>query len=222
MKKISIIFVCGLCAMLLLSACKQTAQEPVVEEPAATQSAQSEVPDQEEIAAAGDYVTLCGEIREILEDQVVRVVGEGYEYNDIACKTDANTPIVNCKGEKTPWSDLKVGDNVCVYVSAQMTRSIPPQATALCIITDLPEDGMGIPTYLEAGEVKTTDDAAEITSSKGDMIVTLTKDLGIESFSGETASLEDLRVGSKMLAWYDTVMLSYPGQAAATRVMLLD
>lgn len=226
MKKISIILICCLCVALLFTACKKKTEEPIVEEPTVTQengvgTATDSGAQATAVNEAG-YVTLCGEIKEISEDNIVRVVGEGYEYNDIACKIDAETPIVNCKGEKTSMSDLKVGDNICVYVSSTMTRSNPPQATALCIITDLPDDGMGVPTYFEAGEVKATDSGTEVTSSKGDMIVTITKDLGIESYHDETATIDNIKVGSKMLAWYDVAMMSYPGQATATRVMLLD
>ena len=41
------------------------------------------------------------------------------------------------------------------------------------------------------------------------------------TYAGEKASLADLQVGSHVMAWYDIVLLSYPGQAGTDHLMLL-
>ena len=50
---------------------------------------------------------------------------------------------------------------------------------------------------------------------------TVEADASVTTYAGEKASLADLQVGSHVMAWYDIVLLSYPGQAGTDHLMLL-
>ena len=81
---------------------------------------------------------------------------------------------------------------------------------------------MGAAKYLEVEAVTQNEDgSATITTNNGGLWLTVEADASVTTYAGEKASLADLQVGSHVMAWYDIVLLSYPGQAGTDQLMLL-
>lgn len=118
---------------------------------------------------------------------------------------------------------LRVGDRVFAFVSPNQTRSIPPQAACYALITNIPENGLGIASYVHATDVESTSDGGvRVLNQNADLWVTIPADLTIEVFDepGQTATASQIRPGSNLIAWYDMVAESYPAQTTATRIMI--
>ena len=144
-----------------------------------------------------------GQIQEIGRDEAgaitsLRLTSE--RYGEYIMNISAETVWID-SGERTASdpATLQVGESVYVYHSPVSTRSLPPQSPAFAVVRNIPQDA-GAAKYLEVEAVtKNEDGSATIT----------------------TNNLADLQVGSHVMAWYDIVLLSYPGQAGTDHLMLL-
>ena len=89
------------------------------------------------------------------------------------------------------------------------------------MVRNVPQD-VGAAKYLEVEAVTQNEDgSATITTNNGGLWLTVEADASVTTYAGEKASLADLQVGSHVMAWYDIVLLSYPGQAGTDQLMLL-
>ena len=85
-------------------------------------------------------ISTKGEIAEIGDNQI-RVSGEG-SYNEIVLNIQAGTYIVDAEdGTQILFTDLKKGDAVTAYYSPAVTRSIPPQSSAIALLVGTPQKG---------------------------------------------------------------------------------
>lgn len=170
------------------------------------------------------------EVRSILEG--LATVEKINEDKQITVKIDTQTIVLNL-GEGTLWidaktgipssiKDVKVGDQLYVFYSAAMTRSLPPQSSAAGIVTNIQKD-QSIPKLMTVKEmVSTKEDQIRFLNTNGDMIVTVTKDTPITPFkTKQIVSYKDIQPGTKLFVYYDIVLESYPGQTGATKVVLV-
>ncbi|MGL5207279.1 MAG: stalk domain-containing protein [Acidaminococcaceae bacterium] len=167
-------------------------------------------------SAAGWYhnnvIFTKGQLTEI-NDGSVRVEGEG-GYRDIVLNLSATTHIVNAEdGMPVPFSALYKGESVVAYYGPGVSKSMPPQGNAFALVVGTPAKGAaGI--YMKVGSIEKVEDGRiKALSSNGDRLITISS----EVFPQLTA----IREGSEMLVWYDMMTLSIPGQAAATKAVLL-
>lgn len=183
-------------------------------------------------------VSVLGTLVAVDTEQDMFTIQEG--TGDAAPTADANgTPvgqivaveaedcmIVDCQtGAEVDDDQLRVGDRVFAFVSPNQTRSIPPQAQCYALVTNLPENDMGIASYVHATQVEQgADGGVQVLNQNADLWVTIPGDLKIEVFDepNETATAASIRPGSNLIVWYDMVAESYPAQTTATRVMLDD
>lgn len=172
-------------------------------------------------------VTVMGEITEIdKENETIHIVGEENTgaVSDVIANIGDDTVLIDAQTEREiDFDALKQGEKVQVTLSTAMTRSVPPQANAYAVVVNLPENGMGIPTYIVAKEVTALEDGSiEILNQNADVIVTIPADLKITVLDeNETVPATDVKNGSVLMAWYDIVSLSYPGQATATQAVIV-
>lgn len=107
-------------------------------------------------------------------------------------------------------SDLKDGETVYAWVGPVMTLSLPPQATAILILANIPAD-YGVPQYYEISAVTPQAMIAiypppaltwtEVTTSDG-ATIKITNQAELTAFSEDTTvRLEDLVPGTRMLVW---------------------
>ena len=167
-------------------------------------------------SAAGWYhnnvIFTKGQLTEI-NDGSVRVEGEG-GYRDIVLNISATTHIVNAEdGTPVPFSSLQKGGSVVAYYGPGVSKSMPPQGNAFALVVGTPAKG-GAGIYMKAGSIDKVDDGKiKVLSSNGDRLITITSEV--------LPHLEAIREGSELLVWYDMMTLSIPGQAAATKAVLL-
>lgn len=144
------------------------------------------------------------------------------EKEEIQLNVDEQTFVVNNEtGVPASLADLKAGDKVFVYYSLAMTRSLPPQAACELILVHV---GDKTPAALhEVGTVtKEEDGKYAITTSAGDMIIRTDDKTAISDVKTKNIlKADDLTKGTRFLAWYDMVAMSYPGQAYTEKLVVL-
>lgn len=118
--------------------------------------------------------------------------------------------------------DLKVGDSIFVYYSAAMTRSLPPQSSAVAVVTGVEKDKT-IPQLMTVKELsKVSDKSIRFLNTDEDMFVTLLKENPITPFkTKQIVNIKDIQPGSKVFVWFDIVLMSYPGQTTATKTVFV-
>ena len=154
-------------------------------------------------------LSMRGQITEINGDMVT--VKDAQSEQSIALHIKWNTNIVKgADGKAVSLDKLRVGDKLTAYYSPIMTRSLPPQSRAFALVLgDGEHDGI----YTKVGSVDRTENGTRILSANGDIFVTIPDAVNSEA--------KDLKPGSKVLVWYDFVALSMPGQATATKAVIL-
>lgn len=171
------------------------------------------------------------EVRTTLEGNVI--VQKVAENGQITVKLDEQIIVLNV-GEQTLFidaqtalpstiKDIKEGDSLYVYYSAAMTRSLPPQSSAVAIVTNVQKD-KSIPRLMTVKEiVSTKDNLISFLNTNEDMIVTVKKDTPITPFkTKQIVNYKDIQPGTKLFVYYDIVLMSYPGQTAATKVVVVS
>lgn len=238
-----------LIAVLVMVACdsalQQTPQEPTPAQTAspqatATEAAQSTEsteqtpqPSENTSEATVASVVMTGAIQEVLDEtDQIHVTGtdDANPVNDVIANISDDTVIIDAQASDFVDEDtLKIGDTVQVTVDEKMTFSLPPMSNAYMVVTNLPQDSMGIPTYIIANEVTMgTDGSVAVLNQNKDTVVTIPVDLAIDvreepdgDVVNRTVTPADLKQGDVLLAWYDFVAASFPGQATATKAMLI-
>lgn len=162
-------------------------------------------------------------IQESLPDGTDAETQANGEGQIAAVEADDCVIIDSQTGAEVDDDQLRVGDRVFAFVSPNQTRSIPPQAACYALITNIPENGLGIASYVHAIDVQSTSNGdIQVLNQNADLWVTIPADLTIEVFDepGQTATAAQIRPGSNLIVWYDMVAESYPAQTTATRVMI--
>lgn len=186
----------------------------------------NEAPEPEVISAnSGISSYVPSSLRSML---TVSEKGEGY----IIGKTDEGTELRLNLSENTviidsvtalPLSalDIKEGDVIFAEYSEAMTRSLPPQSSAYFIAANT--DKGGAVNLINVSEIKKNEDGSiAVTDSSKQIIVTISKDALVSPYKTRNiVTLDDITVGSSLLAWYDIVALSLPGQSHTDKVVLL-
>lgn len=153
-----------------------------------------------------------GQLTEVGTDSV-RVEGDG-GYKDIVLNISAATQIVKAEdGTQVAFSALQKGESVVAYYGPGVSKSMPPQGNAFALVVGTPAQGSpGL--YMKAGNIeRPDDDRIKVLSSNGDRLITITSDV--------FTNLSSIREGSELLVWYDMMTMSLPGQALATKAVLL-
>lgn len=142
-------------------------------------------------------------------DTIIFIIGEGTYILD----ADTGLPME---------LEQRTGDLVSVYYGPAMTMSIPAQSLATAVFGNIKEDGK-IPLYAEVESLeKLADGGVQITTDSGSRLVRLGKDMPITPYlTKNIVTLDDIRVGSQLVLWYDVMTLSLPAQANADKAILL-
>ena len=113
---------------------------------------------------------------------------------------------------------LQTGDTLLVSYEPEMTRSIPPQTHAELVVTHPDE---GVTPHLLDVEVLYRDETVRFLTDNAGLVVSVDAQTPVQTLYGEAAEAADLHMGATVVAWYDIVALSMPGQTAAQKVVLL-
>jgi hypothetical protein len=141
----------------------------------------------------------------------------------VALTISDETLIISTKtGQPASLKALKANDRIYVYYSAAMTKSLPPQLHAIAIITGVEKNKSHAQLFTVREVTSRKEGEVRALNNEGNLIVSITKDIALTPFKPkQMASLEDIRVGTQLFIWYDIVAMSYPGQTAASKAVLI-
>lgn len=199
---------CAVAAVMLCGAVPafaQAADTAAVEAPAAD----AVVAEAAELTA--DYAL----IREVGADSIVVEPESAYDGPVQLNIGEASQLLDNGTGKGVSPADLKVGDKVYAYWEPAMTRSIPPQSNLRLLLTNVDDS---VPAHLHTVEYVEGDVSGDliVTTGNGGLLLTIPAKMW-EDVSGGA-----LQAGDQVIAWYDVVATSYPGQATAERVAVVS
>lgn len=217
----------GLSAVLACSsvafAADATAAEttaPAADNTAATETTTTAVPQVKESFRTGSMaiVSKINMDGETVSSILVKTTDE----QDIQLNLSADTLIVNNEtGAAAALSDIKEGDKIYAYYSKAMTRSLPPQSACELILVGV---GENTPASLhEVGTVSTNEEGmTEVLTADGSMTIRMDDKTTYAPYKTKNiVTAADLTEGTRFLAWYDIVAMSYPGQAYTQKVVIL-
>ena len=217
----------GLSAVLACSsvafAADATAAEtttPAADNTAATETTTTVVPQVKESFRTGSMAT----VSKINMDgeTVSSILVKTTDEQDIQLNLSADTMIVNNEtGAAAALADIKEGDKIYAYYSKAMTRSLPPQSACELILVGV---GENTPASLhEVGTVSANDQGmTEVLTADGGMIIRMDDKTTYAPYKTKNiVTKADLTEGTRFLAWYDIVAMSYPGQAYTQKVVIL-
>lgn len=201
-----------------LAAAETTA--PAADNTAATETTTTAVPQVKESFRTGSMAT----VSKINMDgeTVSSILVKTTDEQDIQLNLSADTLIVNNEtGAAAALSDIKEGDKIYAYYSKAMTRSLPPQSACELILVGV---GENTPASLhEVGTVTTNEEGmTEVLTADGSMIIRMDDKTTYAPYKTKNiVTKADLTEGTRFLAWYDIVAMSYPGQAYTQKVVIL-
>lgn len=201
-----------------LAAAETTA--PAADNTAATETTTTAVPQVKESFRTGSMAT----VSKINMDgeTVSSILVKTTDEQDIQLNLGADTLIVNNEtGAAAALSDIKEGDKIYAYYSKAMTRSLPPQSACELILVGV---GENTPASLhEVGTVSTNEEGmTEVLTADGSMIIRMDDKTTYAPYKTKNiVTKADLTEGTRFLAWYDIVAMSYPGQAYTQKVVIL-
>ena len=172
-----------------------------------------------------DSVLYYGTVTEVVRDEdgtVSRLALSSERYGDYVMNLSADAVWVDA-GKRTASdpSDLEAGEAVYVFHSPVSTRSLPPQSAAYAVVRNMPQD-MGCPMYHEVEAVTEQDGRLTITTDNGGLLLHVNEETQcVDYATGKAVDPAHLKEGGRVMAWYDIVLTSYPGQAGPSCLMLL-
>ncbi len=186
----------------------------------------TKVPEEESEVEIEKTLTIIAKIEEItpLENRIELLLKEENTDYEIRLNSYEDSFIVEAtSGAKLEIADLKVGDLVHTYYGPNITRSMPPIGKALAIVGRIQEEET-VAKYMQASSITQDENGnIKVLSENEDKIITIPKDAVIYTLkTGESLKTSDIRVGTKMLVWYDIMALSYPAQAGTAKVVILE
>lgn len=118
---------------------------------------------------------------------------------------------------------IREGQEVLVYHSPNMTRSMPPQAAATHVFVNAADENAATRKMILGQKMEgSSDNEVFFMSSDGSYIIRFNQDTEITNSNGDVLSIELLNSGSGLLVWYPFMAMSMPGQATATKAVILD
>lgn len=127
-------------------------------------------------------------------------------YGHIIVHLKETTPCVDAVlGIPASIEDVKDGETVCAWVGPAMTMSLPPQAAAVVVVTNLPADGSG-PSYYEiVGDAISPASAlmeVRLPVAGGEKTLIIPFSAEIKPYrTNNRVMVDDLIPGSEILVW---------------------
>ena len=211
--------------MLCLTGIPALAADTAADASAATSSAPASLPGD----GGPDSLLYYGTVHITARD------GQGRPAQ-LSLTDDQGTVLALTADENTAWVDsgkhaasdpatLKDGEQVYValdYDRTQPYAPLPSSVRALAVLRSVPQDG-GCAQYHVIGDAEPGDKGQyTLTVDNGGLFIFTGETTGVSGYDGSALTLSDLKAGDTLLAWYDEVLTSYPGQTYATHVMRLN
>lgn len=142
---------------------------------------------------------------EKIENSNIKILTE-VDNISLSLKLNKNSIIIDNNTGKTSES-LAVGDRIYVYYN---------DSNVVAIVTNIKEDAT--PAHLHTVEnISYIDGNMRIGVGNGSLYITISKDATYNS-----GAASDIKVGTRLFAWYDVMLLSYPGFTGTDKVSVLS
>lgn len=199
----------------------ERAEETVVAETPETSKGE-ETEDVEEMPASETYFGTVASIEKDEEGNVISISLTSEENGDYVMNVTDNTVWVDAVEKvKASQEDLTEGETIYVYHSPVSTRSLPPQSEAFAVVLNVPQD-IAVGVYHEVEDIVTNGEIFTITTDNGGLYLNVTSDTQVKDYTtGDSAEIGNVDRGDRIIAWYDAVAMSYPGQANVSDILVL-
>lgn len=199
----------------------EEAEEPIATETPETSEGE-ETEDVEEMPASETYFGTVASIEKDEEGNVISVSLTSEENGDYVMNVTDNTVWVDTVEKvKASQEDLTEGETIYVYHSPVSTRSLPPQSEAFAVVLNVPQD-IAVGVYHEVEEVTTTENDTRLLTNNGGLYLIISDETAVKDYeTGEVADISAVAEGDRVIAWYDAVAMSYPGQANVSDILVL-
>lgn len=199
----------------------EEAEEPIATETPETSEGE-ETEDVEEMPASETYFGTVASIEKDEEGNVISVSLTSEENGDYVMNVTDNTVWVDAVEKvKASQEDLTEGETIYVYHSPVSTRSLPPQSEAFAVVLNVPQD-IAVGVYHEVEEVTTTENDTRLLTNNGGLYLIISDETAVKDYeTGEVADISAVAEGDHVIAWYDAVAMSYPGQANVSDILVL-
>ena len=127
--------------------------------------------------------------------------------------TDDTFVIQNGTGYYLNGFDIREGEQVKAWYGPVLTRSLPPQGKAEAVIAG-EQNGRPTFTYFNIGKVEPQENGSV-------RVLNVNESQYVTIFPQVYPDVAELKAGDKMLLWYEFTTMSMPGQATATKAVLL-
>ena len=127
--------------------------------------------------------------------------------------TDDTFVIQNGTGYYLNGFDIREGEQVKAWYGPVLTRSLPPQGKADAVIAG-EQNGRPTFTYFNIGKVEPQENGSV-------RVLNVNESQYVTIFPQVYPDVAELKAGDKMLLWYEFTTMSMPGQATATKAVLL-
>ena len=127
--------------------------------------------------------------------------------------TDDTFVIQNGTGYYLNGFDIREGEQVKAWYGPVLTRSLPPQGKADAVIAGEQNDRPTF-TYFNIDKVEPQEDGSV-------RVLNVNESQYVTIFPQVYPDVAELKAGDKMLLWYEFTTMSMPGQATATKAVLL-
>lgn len=194
------------------------------EQPVADTAVSTDVTAQQTPAVMAERNLYYGTIAEITRDEqtgaVTSLLMESESHGAYVFHLDESTLLLDSgAGIRAAADKLTVGDGIYVFHSPIATMSIPAQSFAEAIVVNVPQDAGSAMLHTVEAVKENEDGSITVTTDRGGLLLTIAKDAVYGDFNGrQIMGADDLRVGTRIFAWYDAVAESYPAQAATNHV----
>ena len=202
----------------------EEADEPIATETPETSEGEEteDVEDAEEMPASETYFGTVESIEKDEGGNVISISLTSEENGDYVMNVTENTVWVDAVEKvKASQEDLTEGETIYVYHSPVSTRSLPPQSEAFAVVLNVPQD-IAVGVYHEVEDIVTNGEIFTITTDNGGLYLNVTSDTQVKDYTtGESAEIGNVDRGDRIIAWYDAVAMSYPGQANVSDILVL-
>lgn len=171
-----------------------------------------------------DSVLYYGRVAEIIKDEqgnITSLAMQSEAYGAYTMNLDESVVWID-SGKKTVSdpATLAVGEGIYIFHSPASTMSLPPQSAAYAIMRNIPQD-TSCANYHVVDSVETAEDGSARIVVDG-LYISVDQNTGFSRYAGsEELSVSNLKAGDRIMAWYQVVLESYPGQTYANHIMLL-
>lgn len=171
------------------------------------------------------HVLFYGKVTKIIKD-------DNNEIKKIVLKSEHLGEYVMNISDKTFWLDsgnkraispntLEIGEEVYAFHSPAVTRSLPPQTTAIAIVRNVPQDAMVAQLHTIEG-IEKNENGIDIITNNGGLIISTNEETTFSPYmTRNLVGAEDLKENNLIFAWYSVVATSYPAKTYTKNIMIL-